>query len=81
MKHSKTVMAIAAQICAMGAIQAQADVDISLFDGASTVVPTAIVDCTLTNGDAASCVELQVKYKPDDMTLAATCPTTWPTTC
>jgi YHYH protein len=56
---------------------AQAEVDASLFSRDALVKDPAVVDCTLTNGETAKCVQLVVKYKPDNLNIGPFCPTTF----
>lgn len=55
---------------------ANAEVDLSLFGKDALLQEPAIVDCTLTNGEAAKCTQLVVKYKPDNLAIGPFCPAT-----
>jgi hypothetical protein len=55
---------------------AQAEVNASLFGKNALVREPTFVDCTVTKGAAAKPIELAVKYKPDNLTIGAFCPTT-----
>ena len=52
------------------------EVDLALFNEKALQAPSEIVDCTLTNGDAAQCAKLTLKYLPDDMGTGPFCPDT-----
>jgi YHYH protein len=55
---------------------AQAQVDASLFSRDALVKDPAVVDCKLTNGEPAKCVQLVVKHKPDTLNIGPFCPAT-----
>jgi hypothetical protein len=48
----------------------------SEFSPDAMVKTPAVVDCTLTNGEASKCAQLTVKYKPDNLQVGPFCPTT-----
>lgn len=58
------------------ASSAEAQVDASLFGRDALVKDPAVVDCKLTNGETAKCLQLVVKYKPDRLNIGPFCPTT-----
>jgi hypothetical protein len=60
----------------LAASQASAEVDLALFGADAMVAPPETVDCTLTNGEAAQCARLVLKYKPDNLDIGPFCPTT-----
>jgi YHYH protein len=49
-------------------------VDPNLFSKDALVKPPTIVDCTLANSQASKCVQLTVKYKPDNLEIGPFCP-------
>ena len=51
----------------LSASVARAEVNLSLFGSDALVQAPDKVDCTLTTGEAATCVRLVVKYKPDHL--------------
>ena len=61
---------------ALSASIVHAEVDVSLFGKDALVKDPAVVDCTLTTGEAAKCVSLVVKYKPDNLAIGPFCPAT-----
>lgn len=72
-RTSASALAIAFTIPASAA---HAAIDVSLFNDDAMLGAPSIVDCTLTDGTASTCVEMIVGYKPASMTLAPTCPAT-----
>jgi YHYH protein len=58
------------------ATAAHADVDLSLFGKDALVREPTVVDCNLTTGEAAKCIQLVVKYKPDNLAIGPFCPAT-----
>jgi YHYH protein len=50
-------------------------IDPSLFSKDALVKAPAVVDCTLTNGEASKCIQVTVKYKPDNLQVGPFCPT------
>jgi YHYH protein len=50
-------------------------IDPSLFSKEALVKVPAVVDCTLTNGEASKCMQVTVKYKPDNLQVGPFCPT------
>jgi hypothetical protein len=55
---------------------AQAEVDASLFSRSALVKDPVVVDCKLTNGQTAKCVQLVLKHKPDSLNIGPFCPNT-----
>jgi YHYH protein len=53
-----------------------AKIDLSLFGKDALVKVPAVVDCTLTTGEASKCAQITVKYKPDNLQVGPFCPTT-----
>jgi hypothetical protein len=51
-------------------------IDLSLFGKDALIKSPAVVDCTLTNGEASKCVQLTVKHKPDNLQVGPFCPAT-----
>jgi YHYH protein len=51
-------------------------IDLSLFGKNALVKDPAVVDCTLTNGEASKCAQITVKHKPDNLQVGPFCPTT-----
>jgi hypothetical protein len=49
---------------------------LSLFGKDALVKVPAVVDCTLTTGEASRCAQITVKYKPDNLQVGPFCPTT-----
>jgi hypothetical protein len=49
--------------------------DPALFSKDALVKATTVVDCTLTNGEASKCLQVTVKYKPDNLQVGPFCPT------
>ena len=49
-------------------------IDLAYFDSAGLVQDPTVVDCTLTDGTAAECAQLVVKYLPDNLEIGPFCP-------
>lgn len=55
---------------------AAAHSDIDAFAPSSFAAPPATVECTLTDGTAASCYQITVGYKPESLQIGPFCPAT-----
>ena len=51
-------------------------IKLDAFDSAGLVQDPEVVDCTLTDGTAAQCAKIVVKYLPDDFKTGPYCPAT-----
>jgi YHYH protein len=49
---------------------------LAAFSRDAMAKPAAVVDCTLTTGEAAKCAKITVKHKPDNLSIGPFCPTT-----
>lgn len=67
-------LGLAASLVMPTILSAHADED-SVQD-AALASPSAIVECTLENGDAAKCANYVVKYLPDNLEIGPFCPAT-----
>ncbi|MGJ8612554.1 MAG: YHYH protein, partial [Octadecabacter sp.] len=61
---------------AMAPFAALADITAADIATSALVTDPVTVECTLTDGSAATCLEITVKYVPDDLEVGPFCPTT-----
>lgn len=61
---------------AMAPLAAQADITAADMATSALVTDPVTVACTLTDGSAATCLEITVKYVPDDLEVGPFCPAT-----
>jgi hypothetical protein len=74
MSHFRRSTAVACLALAPLAAQAQINVD-SISQDALVSTPES-VDCTLTDGSTATCLEITVKYVPENLEVGPFCPAT-----
>lgn len=60
----------------MAPLMAQANITAADMAADALVKDPVTVDCTLTDGSAATCLEITVKYVPDDLNVGPFCPAT-----
>jgi hypothetical protein len=51
-------------------------IDLAAFSPDAMIKPAAVIDCTLSTGEAAKCAQITVKYKPDNLQIGPFCPST-----
>jgi YHYH protein len=49
---------------------------LAAFSRDAIAKPAAVVDCTLTTGEASKCAQITVKHQPDNLVIGPFCPTT-----
>lgn len=78
LNHAIGTLLLAGVLTAPGLASAHDDIhnDMASFDASVFVEQPATVDCTLENGDAASCYEFTVSYLPDGLEIGPFCPAT-----
>lgn len=73
---SQFLRSTAVTCLAFAPLAAQAQIDVNSIEQAALVSTPETVECTLTDGSAATCLEITVKYVPDDLDVGPFCPTT-----
>ncbi|MBU2991848.1 YHYH protein [Octadecabacter sp. 1_MG-2023] len=66
----------AAALIALAPFAVQAQIEGAQISSDALVSEPTVVECTLTDGSAASCLEITVKYQPDDLEIGPFCPAT-----
>lgn len=67
---------VAAACLAFAPLAAAAEITAAEISPEALVSEPVTVECTLTDGSAATCLEITVKYVPDDLVVGPFCPTT-----